>query len=175
MLPNLHDKWSRQHVPVAEYEENLLEMTRSFRALTNRDGSSPHVIIVGPPAVEPKAWHRRTIDRWAGQNNLTPDDIPCNRSLEQAKLYTDAAQRAAKAAKVPFVDLCGAMLAACETNPQALDELLSDGLHLSGAGAQLLHSELRRTMDSVPRGALKVDAFRPQFPHHHDIDADNVS
>lgn len=131
------------------------------------------------------AWHKEMLLKWSEQRD--PATIPCNRTLAVAKQYNDAAKAAAQAAcktrgvprralrstpclAAPFVDLMGAMLAQSD---DAWKALLSDGLHLNSDGSELLHRLLRTTLDAFPRGALKIDGMRAQFPHHHDIDENN--
>jgi hypothetical protein len=41
VVPNLIDRFSRQHVPVEEYKQNLIDIANYFKNLQNRDGTSP--------------------------------------------------------------------------------------------------------------------------------------
>jgi lysophospholipase L1-like esterase len=167
VLPDLGG-FSRQFVPIDEYQRNLTAMAKLFQGMTNRDGSAPRVMIVGPPPVDDEAWHQSMIKKYS--DGMDPATIKCNRAIFNVKMYNEAARAAAASVSAPFVDLLSEALTQSDVRWQ---ELLSDGLHLSAAGSKLLHSLVRRELDRLPRGALKVESVAPQFPHHSQIDASN--
>jgi lysophospholipase L1-like esterase len=157
VLPGLRDDFSRQFVPVDEYERNLKEMGVAVLGMTNRDGSAPRVTIIGPPPVDDDRWLAEMRHKYLqpGQDAAT---IQCNRLLENVKLYNAAARSAAAFLKSPFVDLCAAILA----EGDGWRQCLSDGLHLSAAGSKVLHRLLRAELDAVPRGQFKLEAMPAQ-------------
>eukprot|EP01108_Squamamoeba_japonica_P008374 TRINITY_DN742_c0_g1_i1.p3 TRINITY_DN742_c0_g1~~TRINITY_DN742_c0_g1_i1.p3 ORF type:complete len:173 (-),score=72.02 TRINITY_DN742_c0_g1_i1:36-554(-) len=158
-------------------------MVQKFRNYTNRDGGSPQVVVITPPPVHERAWRERTQRVHLPDTPL--DQVPLNRTLAHAKLYAEAAKRAADACNVPCVDIYHAMLNYDETdnnnnNNSDVDTagekwhaLLSDGLHLSAAGGQFVFKQVRAALDAFPRNLLAVEAFKTQFPHHLEIDAEN--
>jgi isoamyl acetate esterase len=167
--PGLPGDWSRQHVPVDEYEANLRRIVTHVQNLENRDRSAPRVILIAPPPVDEEAWLRRTVEKWAGVNGLRAEDIPCNRRLDSVKAYAAAAQRVAAATNVPFIDLCNDMLASSSD----WKAYLSDGLHLNASGAAFLAAKLQHVIENEFSGALRVGFTPPQLPVHTDLTAEN--
>jgi lysophospholipase L1-like esterase len=163
----LSGDWSRQHVPVDEYESNLRRIVAHVQSLENRDRSTPRVVVIAPPPVDEEAWLRRTVEKWAGVNGVRAEDIPCNRRLETVKEYAAAARRVAVACNVPFVDLCSDMLASATD----WKSYLYDGLHLNASGAAFLAAKLQHVIDSEFSGSLT--AFKPQLPAHTELTAEN--
>lgn len=146
---------------------NLKMLAATFRGMTNRDSSAPRVFIVGPPPVDEAVWHRELVTKWSA--NVPAEQIPCNRSLASAQRYNEAARAAAKFVDVPFVDLCGAILA---TGDDQWRSHLSDGLHLSAKGNALLYSLVGARAPTLSLFKTLAHAHSPT-PHATSLLADS--
>jgi lysophospholipase L1-like esterase len=164
--PGLDEQWSRQHVPVDEYVANLRSIVAHVRTVVNNDQTAPHVVLVGPPAIDERAWHAATVHRW--QHATPAEQIPLNRTLENARAYSVAAKQLAGELDVPFVDLCHDMLAAPEWQL-----MLNDGLHLSESGAAFLAPRVQAAINSLAHGAFASEKMRPQLPLHSELTSEN--
>lgn len=75
-----------------------------------------------------------------------------NRKWETTRSYRDAAERAAAESKTVFVDLFDGRF-------DKLDLLLSDGLHLTPEGNDIL---FQAVLEALPKSVLSIP---PAFPH----------
>ena len=157
-----------QGCPLAEYAENL-------RAILNhlaRLDPPPRVLVMTPPPVNAQRW-KRTCDENQYHDDPTPD-----RDLNRTGRYAHAALGVARAfaskAKAgaenrdPF-DVAGLNLFDKLLGVDGWEEtLLSDGLHLSKDGYELVTSlivdALERTLD------LEADENPSDFPSFLDVD-----
>jgi hypothetical protein len=107
-----------------------------------------------------------TVHRW--QHATPAEQIPLNRTLENARAYSVAAKQLAGELDVPFVDLCHDMLAAPEWQL-----MLNDGLHLSESGAAFLAPRVQAAINSLAHGAFASEKMRPQLPLHSELTSEN--
>lgn len=102
-----------QHVPLAEYKENLAALIRAWRSILSGGLTDlVDIIVIGPPSMDEAAW---AASRELSESNRT------NADLEQ---YRGAAAEVANATGAGFVSMAGISHPDC----------FVDGLHLSPKG-----------------------------------------
>ncbi|KAG8859025.1 hypothetical protein FRB91_008892 [Serendipita sp. 411] len=124
--------FSRQHVPLARYKENLKWMVRSLREQDSEYYSpSTRIIFITPPPIQE--------DRWAGL--LADRDPPQekDRTWEHTKAYVEAVKETANDLNVPYVDAWDALWRAAGEQQPALNMFMTDGLHLTKEGYEVCH------------------------------------
>lgn len=119
-MPDSH----RQHVPLAEYENNLKDMLRRIQSASP---TQTRIIVITPPPVDEGKL-------LAFQRLRNPSQVAPDRTDATAGSYAAAARRAAAACEVELLDLYESMHA----QEQPAGHYLSDGLHLSEAGGELV-------------------------------------
>mmetsp|Transcript_95143 Transcript_95143/g.268827 ORF Transcript_95143/g.268827 Transcript_95143/m.268827 type:complete len:380 (-) Transcript_95143:79-1218(-) len=124
-MPGTH----RQHVPVAEYEENLRSMLDEIRAASPK--SPPKIVLVTPPALDEEQW-------FAFVRQKNPALAASDRTDEAMGRYALAARRVAAACDAEVIDLHAAM----HSQRDSPGHYLSDGLHLNTAGNALVYDLL---------------------------------
>ncbi|XP_042235521.1 isoamyl acetate-hydrolyzing esterase 1 homolog [Homarus americanus] len=141
---------TQQFVPLQEYVQNLKDIVAHFQ----KAGIDP--VVITPPALDGKAWHENCKER---DRLYTKDE-------ELTAMYAQACSHTAIELKVPCIDLHTAMMV--EENWQGL---LSDGLHLSCRGSELLASllvpVLEKHVNNLPSELL--------LPLWDELDAKNPS
>jgi len=136
---------SKHFVPVDEYSENLCK-------LVEKVSHAQYVVLMTPPPVSESGRLEHQKAKW-GDDALGYSE----RSQANTELYANACQKAAElcaiklGAKVSCLDLFHG-LKDCE---MGLDELLSDGLHLSEAGNKKVFDLLQAHI------AQKVPSWEP--------------
>ena len=95
-------KLSGQHVPVSQYEENLVKIISLIREQVG--GKSPRIILVTPPCIADAKWAKF----------LQPFGRPGDRYNSTTKLYAEAAARAAEKAGVVLCNVFAEMSKAAD-------------------------------------------------------------
>ncbi|KAJ1640680.1 SGNH hydrolase-type esterase domain-containing protein [Pavlovales sp. CCMP2436] len=113
---------SAQHVPVGEYTDNVRAILEVLRDRL----PAAHVLVLTPPAVDEATFRAFCEKTGRGDGD--------GRSNERLAPYVDAAKAVAVQCGAHVVDLNARSL----SFPAWQQRLLSDGLHLSGGGNQLL-------------------------------------
>jgi len=161
----LHDRNPRQHVPLAEYEDNVSKILQYALA----SGARP--IAIAPPPVDAAAWAK-----------FRGSEFP-DRDNENTRKYAEAVVRAASALGVPSINLWTLMQ---DANPDgAWKGLLSDGLHFNAGGNTFLFQQLVETIGSAEslkglrvQVAADGDVTSPlanRYPLHSDVTEDMVT
>ncbi len=108
-----------QHVPVAEYRDNLQQMATAIVT------AGAWVVFVTPPPVNERRVRSRT--------------------LEHTALYAQACREVAEDMRAPLVDL----FARIRQEPDWSQTCLLEGLNLSSVGMNILYEELARALDAI--------------------------
>ena len=156
-----------QRCPLAEYAENL----RAILTHLGRLDPPPRVLVMTPPPVDARAW-KRTCDANAYHDDPTPD-----RELNRTGRYAHAALGVARAFsskarggenREPF-DVAGLNLFDKLAGVERWEEtFLSDGLHLSPAGYELVTALM---VDALERTlGLEADENPSDFPSFLAVD-----
>ncbi|KAL9015278.1 MAG: hypothetical protein Q9173_000076 [Seirophora scorigena] len=137
-----------QHVPLEVYKNNLRRIIRHPSIQTQ----SPRLILVTPPPVNEYACE---------ESDAAKGIVGTRRTAEHTMAYADACQRVGQDLGVPVIDLWDWCIRIAKYEPghplpgskrvkrnSYLDEVLSDGLHLSPAGYRTL---LELTMRHIQR------------------------
>ncbi|QHS76230.1 isoamyl acetate-hydrolyzing esterase [Saccharomyces paradoxus] len=124
-----------QSVPLPEFVDNIGQMISIMK--------SHHIcpIIIGPGLVDREKWEKAKAEEIA---------LGYFRTNENFTIYSDALAKLANEEKTPFVDLNKAFR---EEGGDAWQHLLTDGLHFSGKGYEILHDELLKA----------IEIFYPQY------------
>eukprot|EP00475_Leptophrys_vorax_P028644 TRINITY_DN41599_c0_g1_i1.p1 TRINITY_DN41599_c0_g1~~TRINITY_DN41599_c0_g1_i1.p1 ORF type:complete len:277 (+),score=58.37 TRINITY_DN41599_c0_g1_i1:44-832(+) len=120
-----------QHVPLDSYVKNLTELATHFK-----DSVGTRVLLLCPPPMSEDMWnaHCKAQGKTEG-----------SRFNDVTKKYAEAAQQAALKLGVPYINLWEEFQSA---RPSNWKELLSDGLHFTQAGNQLLYNLVAAKIDS---------------------------
>ena len=124
----------RQHVPLEEFEANLVAIVRQLRGRWG-EGGGPRIVLIAPPPVGHEQRLAFQIERYKEKATGKLE-----RTNELAGMYAAAVARAAHTCAVPLLDTWGTMQA--EKPDGSWTEYLSDGLHLSPAGQRFVGEEL---------------------------------
>jgi lysophospholipase L1-like esterase len=151
-LPGEHS----QHVPVDEYEDNLVHIAEHLRAKA-AEGEQTEIVFISPPPVEEKLWEQHCISKGRSMD----------RSATQTPLYAAACKRAAERAKVHFIDLHHLIMDEVRNSESGKDltHFLNDGLHLARGGNEFLFQQLKQLIST------KITHLNPEgdelfdFPH----------
>lgn len=126
-----------QHVPIGMYRKNLAIICERLRA----KWPDVSLVLISPPPVDDEKWAKHCGGR-----------AP-NRLLEVTRTYRDACEAVASENGAAFVDLFDGRF------DHGRDILLSDGLHLTPAGNEVLFNAV---LERLPRHVVSMD---PAFPH----------
>lgn len=140
------EKASTQHVPLAEYQDNLQEMVKLLRngppkrrrskrrrSKRKKKRTTPAIIIMTPPPVSEA--------KWAEECRVKYGATETNRTNENAQAYARAAVAAGEACGVHTLDLWSELM-----GQEDWPALLSDGLHLAPRGNKLVFELLSKTI-----------------------------
>ena len=139
---------SSQSVPLEEYKTNLEAMVKLLR---DAWPACP-IVIIAPPPVHEERWDEGRGGKGGGM-----------RELERARLYAHAACEVAGRLKCESIDLFGHLIARDDWR-----DCLSDGLHLSANGNQVLFDAVTAAIGSVAPH-LNPDLAPPHFPFWSDV------
>ncbi|KAF6252036.1 putative esterase [Scenedesmus sp. NREL 46B-D3] len=139
----------RQHVPAAEYAQNLAAMVAMARA-----AGISRIVLLTPPPVGDDARVRHQQKRMGITTAVLPD-----RTLEYAQQYAAAVRDTAQQLSLPVVDL----FAQLQQEPGWRDSLFDDGLHFTPAGSRKVWQLLRGVLgQAYPE--LSLESMSNQFP-----------
>ncbi|KAE9400779.1 SGNH hydrolase [Gymnopus androsaceus JB14] len=158
---------SPQHVPLPKFASNLKHLVNMVQ-LPKSEYYSPdtRIILVTPPPVN-------TYERRANLEARVPP-ILLDRDFEITRLYAETVKDIAREEEVGIVDIWTKLWDAVGHNEQALSKFSDDGLHLNGAGYQLMYESLLETIDhKFPE--LHPDRLQMVFPGWASVDRDNVA
>jgi lysophospholipase L1-like esterase len=117
-------KPSIKHVPLPKFIENIKHMVNLVRSPESPYHSpSTRVLLITPPPVD-------TRQRAVVLGRQDPP-LPLDRAFEVTQAYAEGVKEAAAACKVSVVDVWSAIWKAAGEREEALNEFLSDGLHLT--------------------------------------------
>jgi len=151
-----------QHVGIAKFAENL-HTTISMVTSPTSPYYSPHtrIILITPPPVNPNQWPEGPEDPLNVRNNLNTE------------AYVRRVVDVAKETEVEVVDAWGLFWEKADGNEERLAPYLSDGLHLTAAGNEVVFNEIMAKIKSkYPE--LHPDNYDPIFPEWEQIDPDNI-
>ena len=138
---------SVQHVPLERFTANLNELLDSLSPLLQLPAE--RIMLVTPPALDQDAWHQSV------RATANDDSLPRDRDADTTCAYAAEVLRVARERHLAFLDLHGAMLAHDDWR-----SLLSDGLHFSPLGNDLMARELLRAIkEQVPSMAPSALPF----------------
>eukprot|EP00002_Diphylleia_rotans_P002852 TRINITY_DN11857_c0_g1_i1.p1 TRINITY_DN11857_c0_g1~~TRINITY_DN11857_c0_g1_i1.p1 ORF type:complete len:256 (-),score=58.88 TRINITY_DN11857_c0_g1_i1:16-783(-) len=154
----------RQHVPLDEYKQNLLDLIESIQNPAGAPSQSDlrTIIVITPPPIDAPVWGRH-----AGR--FTPETL--DRCNENTKKYANAAIEAANESNgrhgvaVHSINLYVQMMESKE--PWA--DYLVDGLHLTKSGNKFLFDAILHVLSSIPDYDPAKMAW--DYPHHAAVDA----
>ncbi|XP_028809981.1 isoamyl acetate-hydrolyzing esterase 1 homolog isoform X2 [Denticeps clupeoides] len=128
---SLEDKNPQQHISIQEYRENLKEITQYLASV---GVSNDKVIFITPPPLHEAAWEKECVLKGSALNRL-------NSVVGQ---YAEACVQTAGQCGVDVLDLWTLM----QKDGQDFTIYLSDGLHLSERGNQLVAEHLWNLLES---------------------------
>jgi len=152
---------SVQHVPLDQFETNLIHLIQRIQQYQPHGGESSSsslqsthnsesfgsfadgstsVLLITPPPIDEVAWLRTMAGRYG------PTCTTLNRTNKHTGLYANAVCEVARQYSLPCVDLYHTMLA-----KKGWQSMLSDGLHLTESGNKLLFE-------------LVLDCLQTNFP-----------
>lgn len=157
---------SPQRVPLDKYKANLEWMIQALRSESSEYYSPwTRIILFSPPPIQLSAWAAALADR------EVPRDL--DRTFEETKRYADAAKEVAAAQRVPLVDTYDALWKAAGEKEEGLTPFLSDGLHLTEKGYEIVYEELIKVISrDIPE--LHYDKLPMVFPAWDAVDPQNV-
>ncbi|CAK8530665.1 unnamed protein product [Lathyrus sativus] len=148
-LPNRYAYF--QHVPLSEYKENLRTIVSFFK----KRWPTTHVLLITPPPIDEEARLRYPFLE-------NPEGLP-ERTNEAAGEYARACIAVAKECQVPVIDLW--------TKMQHLsgwkEYYLSDGLHLTNGGNQVVFEEVIKKLRDI---GLSAESVPIDLPLISDVD-----
>lgn len=129
----LESKNNGQYVSLDRYKSNLIEIIETIQTL------SPwtKIILITPPPVVEKEWEI------VNQKNRRDPSFKSDRKVENTKKYHHVCLDVGNQKGVFVVNTWSLFLGPSETyTAQTLEQYLSDGLHLSKQGNQLLYQAI---------------------------------
>ncbi|XP_071103083.1 isoamyl acetate-hydrolyzing esterase 1 homolog [Haliotis cracherodii] len=139
----------RQHVPLEDYMEDLMEMVEYLQSIgIERE----RIILITPPAFDEKAWGEECKKKGK----------PLSKDNKVTELYARECVEAASDCGTQCVDLYKAMM-----KSEGWEDMLSDGLHLSQKGSHLLFTLLQPIVDKLTSDVV----FK--FPLWDELDYNN--
>lgn len=144
-------KCTKQHVPLEEFKQNLLDMVGYLESI-----GIPHqkIILISPPACDEKKWEKdcEKNGRVFGKYN------------EPTRQYAQACCDVSREAGTESVDFFSAMI-----SQKNWGQMLNDGLHLSTEGSEFLFDLLKPVIDKHTKH------LPMKYPYWADIDNSNPS
>ncbi|XP_064598324.1 isoamyl acetate-hydrolyzing esterase 1 homolog [Liolophura sinensis] len=120
----------RQHVPLEEFKQNLVEIVEYLQSIgVGRD----KIVLIGPPAVDEQAWARYSRE----VNNMES-----GKTDALTKAYSQAVSQAASQSGTEFIDIFSEM-----KKSDNWRTMLVDGLHFSNTGSHFVFDILKPTID----------------------------
>ncbi|KAK4264341.1 hypothetical protein QN277_025536 [Acacia crassicarpa] len=147
----------RQHVPIEEYKENLRKIVRHLKECS----PAMLIVLITPPPIceEGRDAYARSL---YGDNARELSE----RTNEVTGEYAKASIETAEELGVRFINLWSKMQ---ETDGWQ-KKFLSDGLHLTPEGNEVVYREVKRVFKEA---WLSAEEMPYDFPHHSQIDGKN--
>ncbi|XP_058761864.1 GDSL esterase/lipase At5g45920-like [Vicia villosa] len=142
------------HVPLLEYKGNL----RSIISFFKKRWPKTHVLLITPPPIDEDARLRHPYVE-------NPEGLP-ERTNEAAGKYARACIAVANECRVPVIDLWTKI----QQFPNWRKDYLSDGLHLTEAGSQIVFDEVIRKLRDE---GLTPDTMPVDLPFLSDMDTND--
>lgn len=142
-------KPSVQHVPLNEYRENLMFFVDHLREVKK----DMLIVLITPPPVNERMWgdHRRA------QNQVL------DRSNAVAKQYVDICIEVAEVKNVLHLNIWE-LLSGFNEDQSTYEKYLTDGLHLSSSGNEILFQELKKLI-LLNNPDLDPEKLKNFYPH----------
>jgi lysophospholipase L1-like esterase len=157
---------ARQHVPLAQYSENLRRVAAHVTQTYGGGGARapPALLFITPPPVDEAARLVAGVERWGAEF-----DGQAERTNDVARQYAHACKAVAAELGAPCVDAWSALQAA----PGDWKALLNDGLHFAPSGDEALFNALVDVIDAkLPH--LSAEAIPFDFPEWWQVVDDPV-
>ncbi|MBW0509826.1 hypothetical protein O181_049541 [Austropuccinia psidii MF-1] len=156
-----------QTVSPEQFSENLnklVEIVQEHDRQTSSRNSPPvQIILITPP---PVSIEMRAADCAARFPDWKPENM--DRDSGRTKMFAELVCQVAKEKGLPVVDIWTAITKASEAAAQGLGEYLSDGLHLTSAGYNVVWKELMNLiLRHFPH--LSPQEMKQDFPWWNDI------
>jgi isoamyl acetate esterase len=129
-----------QHVPLEEFENNLIEIITQALLATRKDGL---IIVISPPPVNRK--------KWPDRSNLSVENYTC--AVSRAVSTSNEKRDHLNTAKVVHLNLFEAMyiingsIVDSEEIISPYEQYLSDGLHLSIEGNKVISDSILKLIN----------------------------
>ncbi|XP_062211441.1 GDSL esterase/lipase At5g62930 isoform X2 [Phragmites australis] len=144
----------RQHVPVSEYKENLKKIVKHLKDCSD----SMVIVLITPPPIDEEGRERFARSLYGENARKLPE-----RTNEMAGVYAGQCIELAKEMHIPCINIWSKM-----QETEGWQKLyLSDGLHLTPEGNEVVHKEVVKTLRHA---GLKAEDMPYDFPHHSQID-----
>lgn len=147
----------KQHVPVEEYKENLRRIVHHLKSCS----PSMLVVLITPPPIDENGRREYARSIYGEKTMKLPE-----RTNEMTGIYAKQCLELAAELSLPSINLWSKM--------QGTDgwqtKFLSDGLHLTKEGNEVLHGEVVRVFNGA---GISAPDMPFDFPHHTEIDWKN--
>eukprot|EP00698_Gefionella_okellyi_P003142 TRINITY_DN12938_c0_g1_i1.p1 TRINITY_DN12938_c0_g1~~TRINITY_DN12938_c0_g1_i1.p1 ORF type:complete len:251 (-),score=29.50 TRINITY_DN12938_c0_g1_i1:8-760(-) len=145
----------QQHVPLAEYRQNLSSLVRTIQ----QKFPSSAVVVIAPPCLHEPGWAEECRKKGQSQSN---------RTSEVSAQYSSAAVEVARSCGVQFLNLTELM----KQSREDWQVYLRDGLHLSIEGNAFVYRQLRALIDDqLPQ--LRSESLPWYYPYWATVDNDH--
>ncbi|KAG7380600.1 hypothetical protein PHYPSEUDO_006994 [Phytophthora pseudosyringae] len=146
---------SESHVPIEEYQDNLVKLVSAFQATT----PTARLLLITPPYVDDKAQRKNAKKNKGAKKGLAAH------SNDMAGKYARACVETAKKVGVPVLDLHTYFNSLSKRKRK---DLLEDGLHFNTTGNALMYQKLREKIEAEFQDiAEKLEHW--QFPHYEEF------
>lgn len=143
---------NNQSVPLDEFVANTRAMIKMFQERNIK------LVVISPGFHDPKQW-----EAVKGEEALL-----ARRTTERNRMYATALKELAVETGVAFVDTMKLFDKYATTSSNPLDELLSDGVHFTGASYKLLYDDILRVIgDNWPE--LLPETVRMVLPPWREV------
>jgi len=156
---------SPQHVPLEQFKKNLSQIVHLIKSPESKY-YSPHteILLMTPPPINT---FQRSNDL---QSRIPPLEL--DRKFEITQAYAETVKEIAKLHSVHLVDVFGALWDEVNHDERALSKYLSDGLHFTPAGYEIVYEELIKVIEKdLPH--LHYDRLQMVFRHWTEVDWKN--
>eukprot|EP00033_Pygsuia_biforma_P002709 GCRY01002993.1.p1 GENE.GCRY01002993.1~~GCRY01002993.1.p1 ORF type:complete len:243 (-),score=34.20 GCRY01002993.1:267-995(-) len=145
---SLQEHNSQQHVPLKEFEDNLLFILKTISEVC------PRVVVITPPTLDPQKWLKflQAIDR---RNEL-------DRTVAVTAQYADVVRTITSTLNLPLIDFHQAL-----REQDAVESFFTDGLHLSRKGNKLLAS---LWLSAVEKNFPEIASVNTELPPWGEVD-----
>eukprot|EP01117_Protostelium_nocturnum_P008215 TRINITY_DN2931_c0_g1_i2.p1 TRINITY_DN2931_c0_g1~~TRINITY_DN2931_c0_g1_i2.p1 ORF type:complete len:195 (-),score=48.48 TRINITY_DN2931_c0_g1_i2:29-613(-) len=154
----------KQHIPLAEFKLNLIQMVDYFQNLKQDNDNKVAVFLFTPPPINEEAWIQSMKSRASSSDVIDRSD----RSDEEVKKYADCVLEVASITGAYPVDLYGEMKKSSDWK-----NYLEDGLHLSSLGNKFLFENLMKSIQ-LNASHLSYHNLPMEFPDWKTVDSNHL-